>query len=43
MCIFLAVSADEVSLQHVELTEEKVLELIESAYPNPITIQDMAK
>lgn len=29
--------------QAVELTAEKVLELIESAYPNPVTIIDMAK
>ncbi|XP_044727298.1 uncharacterized protein LOC123290962 isoform X2 [Chrysoperla carnea] len=28
--------------QIVELTLEKVLELLESAYPNPITIQDLA-
>ncbi|KAJ1527820.1 hypothetical protein ONE63_007765 [Megalurothrips usitatus] len=36
-------SADDSILgQKVDLTEEKVLELIESAYPNPITIQDIA-
>ncbi|XP_026281835.1 uncharacterized protein LOC113208839 isoform X2 [Frankliniella occidentalis] len=36
-------SADESILgQKIELTEEKVLELIESSYPNPITIQDIA-
>ncbi|KAK3919649.1 50S ribosomal protein L9 [Frankliniella fusca] len=36
-------SADESILgQKVELTEEKVLELIESSYPNPITIQDIS-
>lgn len=29
--------------QKTELSEEKVLEMIESSYPNPITIQDMAK
>ena len=29
--------------QIVELTPEKVLELIESAYPNPVTIDDIAK
>lgn len=28
--------------QKTELSEEKVLEMIESSYPNPITIQDMA-
>lgn len=38
------VSAEENSLGHVVLlTIEKVLELIESAYPNPITVQDIAK
>ena len=26
-----------------ELSEEQVLEVIESAYPNPITTQDIAK
>lgn len=37
-------SADESTLgKQVELTEEKVLELIESAYPNPITAHDIAK
>lgn len=38
------VSADESILgKQVELTEEKVLELIESAYPNPITAEDIAR
>nr|CAD7258563.1 unnamed protein product [Timema shepardi] len=38
------VSADESSLgKVVPLTEEKVLELLESAYPNPITVVDMAR
>lgn len=38
------VSAEENSLGHVVLlTIEKVLELIESAYPNPITVHDIAK
>ncbi|XP_017765278.1 PREDICTED: uncharacterized protein LOC108554491 isoform X1 [Eufriesea mexicana] len=37
-------STDEtVTGQLVELTLEKVLELIESAYPNPITVTDIAK
>lgn len=37
-------SADETVMgQVVELTLEKVLELIESAYPNPVTITDLAK
>ncbi|XP_061942651.1 uncharacterized protein LOC108000254 isoform X3 [Apis cerana] len=39
-----SVSTDETVIgQVVELTIEKVLELIESAYPNPITIIDIAK
>lgn len=29
--------------QKPELSEEKVLEMIESSYPNPITLQEMAK
>ncbi|XP_069188466.1 uncharacterized protein [Procambarus clarkii] len=29
--------------QKTELSEEKVLEMIESSYPNPITVKDMAK
>lgn len=29
--------------QKAELNEEKVLEMIESSYPNPITVKDMAK
>ncbi|XP_042206747.1 uncharacterized protein LOC121855722 isoform X2 [Homarus americanus] len=29
--------------QKAELSEEKVLEMIESSYPNPITVHDMAK
>ncbi|XP_033324430.2 uncharacterized protein LOC117219397 isoform X2 [Megalopta genalis] len=37
-------STDETVLgQVIELTLEKVLELIESAYPNPVTITDLAK
>lgn len=36
-------SSDEASLQIIELTVEKVLELIESAYPNPVTVVDLAK
>ncbi|XP_033225188.1 uncharacterized protein LOC117178070 [Belonocnema kinseyi] len=36
-------SSDEASLQVIELTVEKVLELIESAYPNPVTVIDLAK
>lgn len=41
-----SVSTDETILggvQIVELTSEKILELIESAYPNPLTIQDLAE
>ncbi|XP_054016260.1 uncharacterized protein LOC128896801 isoform X1 [Hylaeus anthracinus] len=37
-------SADETVMgQVIELTLEKVLELIESAYPNPVTVVDLAK
>ncbi|XP_017888477.1 uncharacterized protein LOC108629969 isoform X3 [Ceratina calcarata] len=40
----LPLSTDETVIgQVVELTLEKVLELIESAYPNPVTITDIAK
>lgn len=39
-----SVSGDENSFENAsKLTEDKVLELIESAYPNPITVQDIAK
>lgn len=42
--LFLIVSTDEAVMgQIVNLTLEKVLELIESAYPNPVTIIDIAK
>ncbi|KMQ92138.1 hypothetical protein RF55_7917 [Lasius niger] len=41
---FPRVSADEAIMgQVIELTVEKVLELIESAYPNPVTVVDIAK
>jgi len=40
----LKVSTDETIMgQVIELTVEKVLELIESAYPNPVTMIDIAK
>lgn len=40
----LKVSTDETVMgQVIELTVEKVLELIESAYPNPVTVVDVAK
>ncbi|KAL1140100.1 hypothetical protein AAG570_000032, partial [Ranatra chinensis] len=40
----LSASADESILgKEVPLTEDKVLELIESAYPNPVTVEDLAK
>ncbi|XP_068909313.1 uncharacterized protein [Tenebrio molitor] len=39
-----SVSADENSLGNVILlTRNKVIEIIESSYPNPVTIQDIAK
>ncbi|XP_073832343.1 uncharacterized protein isoform X2 [Musca autumnalis] len=37
------VSMDETQLESPPLTPEKVLELIEQAYPNPITPEDLAK
>jgi hypothetical protein len=40
---FITVSADEAALGMViELTEAKLLELIESAYPNPVTVEELA-
>lgn len=43
VCLFV-VSAEESTLGNGQiLTQEKVLEIIESAYPNPITIKDVAK
>ncbi|XP_066141601.1 uncharacterized protein [Euwallacea fornicatus] len=37
-------SSEENSLGNLQiLSQEKVLEIIESAYPNPVTIQDVAK
>lgn len=39
----ISVSAEEPIDNIKLLTVEKVLDLIESAYPNPITIQDVAK
>lgn len=40
----IAASVDDSSSEkHVDLTEEKLLEVIESSYPNPITIQDLSK
>ncbi|XP_023019025.1 uncharacterized protein isoform X2 [Leptinotarsa decemlineata] len=42
--LFDKVSAEENSLGNIViLTVEKVLEIIESSYPNPITIKDVAK
>ncbi|XP_076637134.1 uncharacterized protein LOC143349622 isoform X3 [Colletes latitarsis] len=39
-----SVSTDETVMgQVIELTLEKVLELIESAYPNPVTVIDLSK
>ncbi|XP_030755765.1 uncharacterized protein LOC115882072 isoform X2 [Sitophilus oryzae] len=39
-----SVSAEESVLGNIQiLTREKVLEIIESAYPNPVTIPDIAK
>lgn len=42
--LYFVVSSEENSLGNiVVLTIEKVLEIIESSYPNPITIKDVAK
>lgn len=39
----LTVSADDTALGLVlELTEAKLLELIESSYPNPVTVEELA-
>jgi hypothetical protein len=39
----ITVSADETTLGLVvELTETKLLDLIESAYPNPVTVEELA-
>lgn len=44
LIICITVSADESILGTVTvLTIEKLLELIESAYPNPVTVEDIAK
>jgi hypothetical protein len=39
------VSADDgiIGGEKVEVTEKKVLEMIESAYPNPLTLNDISK
>lgn len=36
-------SPDNETIKHVPLTEEKLIDLIESAYPNPVTAQDLAR
>lgn len=42
--VVITVSGDENTIgTTVVLTAEKLLELIESSYPNPITVQDIAK
>lgn len=40
---FLLVSMEESQFEIPPLTQEKVLELIEQAYPNPVTPEDLAK
>lgn len=40
---FFAVSIEDEQFEVVPLTPEKVLELIEQAYPNPITPDDLAR
>lgn len=34
---------DSILSKEVPLTEKKILELIEAAYPHPVTIEDLAK
>ncbi len=34
---------DEMNLGEVEVTSSRLLEIIESAYPNPLSITEMAK
>lgn len=42
--LFLLVSIDETALiKRKDLNEEKVLEVIESSYPNPVSIENIAK
>lgn len=38
-----SVSFEDSQFEVVPLTPEKILELIEQAYPNPITPEDLAK
>lgn len=37
------VSSEDSSFEIVPLTPEKVLELVEAAYPNPVNPEDLAK
>lgn len=44
LCFLWSVSVDEnVMSAKLELTPERILDMIESAYPNPISIENMAK
>jgi len=41
--LFPSVSLEESQFESPPLTQEKVLELIEQAYPNPVSPEDLAK
>lgn len=44
ICVrFISVSIENEEFDVVPLTPEKVLELVEQAYPNPITPDDLAR
>jgi len=41
--LFLTVSIENDEFEIIPLTPEKVLELIEQAYPNPVAVDDLAR
>ena len=43
LAILLPVSIETDELEVIPLTSEKVLEIIEQAYPNPVAIEDLAR
>jgi hypothetical protein len=40
---FITVSIENDEFEIIPLTPEKVLELIEQAYPNPVAVDDLAR
>lgn len=42
-CLYSIVSFEDSQYEVVALTPEKVLELIEQAYPNPVSPEDLAR